>query len=255
MAQITQEELNNLARSVAYHVAFTTLTLGMGILCLPLLAIKHPALTFVIPYKWTGWALDLQRYILGLDYEVRSVAPLSSGGVIYAVKHQSAWETLALWHILDRPVFVLKKELLSIPIFGWYLRQADNIVIDRSSGQKAVGQMIEQGMKYLMEGRNIVIFPEGTRTPAGETTRYKGGIASMYEALAPKIYPVALNSGCFWGRNALVRKPGTVEVEVLEPMPQGLPKSEFLEQLQQRIETATAPLVANPKYPPPPDYY
>jgi 1-acyl-sn-glycerol-3-phosphate acyltransferase len=220
-----------------------------------LLILKHPALKHAIPYRWTSIALWLQRHVLQLTYEVRSHTPLATGGVIYAVKHQSAWETIALWHILDRPVFVLKKELLSIPVFGWYLAHADNIVIDRSAGKKAVGQIIEQSTKYLMQGRNIVMFPEGTRTQAGAEVKYKSGIGAVYEAIAPTIYPVALNSGCFWGRNRFTRRAGVVEAEILPAVQSGLSKSEFMTLLQTHIETVTARLVAAPKYREMSDYY
>jgi 1-acyl-sn-glycerol-3-phosphate acyltransferase len=251
----TQDDINNACRSLTYQVAFTVVTIGMGIACLPLLLIKHPALKHRLPYAWTGIALTLQRTLLGLTYEMRTHTPLPSGGVMYAVKHQSAWETIALWHILDRPVFVLKKELLSIPIFGWYLARADNIVIDRSAGKKAVGQMIDQSMKYLQAGRNIVLFPEGTRTQAGEAVKYKSGIGAIYEVLSPMVYPVGLNSGCFWGRNRLMRKAGVVEVEILPPLPTGLGKAVFMETLHIHIEGATARLVANPRFPKGSEYY
>jgi 1-acyl-sn-glycerol-3-phosphate acyltransferase len=252
---LTQEHINTFTRSLVYQVIFGAVTLGMGIAFLPLLAMRHPALKAKIPHLWTGVSLSLQRQILGLDYRVTRHTPAPEGGVIYAVKHQSAWETIALWHILDRPVFVLKKELLSIPVFGWYLQHADNIVIDRSTGKKAAGQIIDQSMKYLTEGRNIVIFPEGTRTEVGMETRYKSGIGGVYEILHPKIFPVALNSGCFWGRNRFLRRAGTVEVEILPPLPTGLDKVLFMHALQEHIETVTARLVAAPLYPTNSNYY
>ena len=244
----TYDKLNAVGRSLVYQIAITCVTVGMGIACLPLLLLKHPTLKYAIPYRWTSIALWLQRYILHLTYDVRSHAPLASGGVIYAVKHQSAWETMALWHILDRPVFVLKKELLSIPVFGWYLAHADNIVIDRSAGKQAVAQIIDQSMKYMMQGRNIVMFPEGTRTRAGAEVKYKNGIGAVYEAISPTIHPVALNSGCFWGRNRFIRRAGVIELEILPSVTKNLSKSDFMQALHTQIETATARLVATPKY-------
>ena len=250
----TQRDLENIYRSIAYHCTSIPITLLMGIAYLPLLAMNHPKLKADIPLQWTGIMLYLQKKILKLDYTVHSEIDLSQAHGIFAAKHQSAWETIALWHILNRPVFVLKKELLSIPIFGWYLGKADNIVIDRSAGQKAIGQIIEQAMQYLTQGRSIVLFPEGTRTQAGATVRYKQGIANVYEALQPTIYPVALNSGVFWPRNSLIRKSGTVEMHVLSAMEQGLSKQEFMEELQRVIETQTAKLVDSPIFPDEPDY-
>ncbi len=237
------EAVEHLIRSIIYQLVFIPITLAIGVLCLPLLIIKHPFLKFGLPYCWTWISLKLQKYILGLDYRVKSHVKIPKHRAVFAVKHQSAWETIALWHILNRPVFVLKKELLSIPVFGWYLRCADNIVIDRKSGQKAIGQIIEQSMKYLSEDRVIVIFPEGTRTKAGEEVRYKQGISNLYEALVPPIYPIALNSGAFWGRNSIIRRPGVVDVEVMPAMPLDLSKKEFMQELQTTIETVSAKLL------------
>ncbi len=237
-------------RSLCYQLLLTIVTIVMGVVFLPLLLQKNPALKYFVPHFWSKSALWLQHHVLRLRYNVVNVENIVvntsiGGGVIYAVKHQSAWETLALWHILHQPIFVLKKELLDIPIFGWYLRQADNIVIDRKAGSKAIAQIVEQSKEYLAQGRNIVIFPEGTRTAIGANTRYKSGVGALYEQLSPQIIPVALNSGRFWRRNAFVRKSGVVQIEFLPPMPTNLKRDEFMQQLQHNIELATDALVKN----------
>lgn len=220
------------------------ITVLLGIVFLPLLLLKTKALKYFIPHLWSKIALLMQKYVLRLPYQVIGAENIAvNGGVVYAVKHQSAWETLALWHILDKPVFVLKQELLSIPIFGWYLAKADNIVIDRKAGKKAILQIIAQSEQYLNEGRNIVIFPEGTRTKVGAEAKYKAGIGALYSKLRPKVIPVALNSGVFWGRNAWVRKAGLVTVEFMQPMPQDLSVDEFMQTLQNQIETASNKLL------------
>lgn len=242
------EWLEHCVRSVVYQVVFTSITLTMGVVCLPLLIINHSALKFMLPYIWTWIALKCQKYILNLDYRVKAHVRVPKGRAVFAVKHQSAWETIALWHILDRPVFVLKKELLRIPVFGWYLSKADNIVIDRKSGQKAIGQIIEQSMHYLTYDRNIVIFPEGTRTKPGDKVRYKQGIGNLYQALGPPVYPIGLNAGAFWGRNSLVRRSGVIDVEIMPPIKAGLPKQEFMEELQTTIETSSDKLLELPDY-------
>ena len=118
-----------------------------------------------------------------------------------------------------------------------------------------MGQIIDQSMSYLKAGRSIVMFPEGTRSRVGVEAKYKGGIGAVYEALSPTIYPVALNSGCFWGRNRLMRKAGTIEMEILPPLPTGLDKSAFMSILESQIEAVTAQLVANPRFPKASDYY
>jgi 1-acyl-sn-glycerol-3-phosphate acyltransferase len=248
LKHLTPQDFSNLGRSVLYHPAFVFATLGMGLAFLPALLAKNDAVKGTIPYRWTKMALKLQSSLLSLNYEVKRHTPAPEGGAVYAVKHQSAWETLALWQIIDRPVFVLKKELLDIPVFGHYLGAADNIAIDRSAGKKAIEDMVEQARYYLLQGRNIVLFPEGTRTAIGSTPKYKSGIAAIYEAFSPAVYPVALNSGCFWPRNALIRKSGIVDVEILPPLPTGMSRHQFMETLQQHIETVTARLVAKPHY-------
>ncbi|TAE33636.1 MAG: 1-acyl-sn-glycerol-3-phosphate acyltransferase [Alphaproteobacteria bacterium] len=231
-------------RSALYLILFLIATMCIALWYAPCLwSKKHHATKARIPLLWTKIALTLQKHILDLDYEVRTHTPLPQGGVVYAVKHQSAWETIALWHIIDRPVFVLKKELLSIPLFGAYLAASDHIAIDRTDGIKAIQQINSQVAHFLAQGRNVVMFPEGTRTSVGEDSRYKSGIALLYHALSPTLYPVALNSGCFWSRNAWVRKAGTVEVEILPPMPSGLDKQAFMRSLKEQIEGTTTQLV------------
>jgi 1-acyl-sn-glycerol-3-phosphate acyltransferase len=185
----------------------------------------------------------MAKIICGIRFEVKGREHIPKEGAIFAVKHQSAWETLALWCILDRPIFVLKRELHKIPVFGPYLKKVDNIAIDRGGGSKTIRQMITQAKHYLQKKRAIIIFPEGTRIPPGETRSYRIGIAALYDALSPPVIPVALNSGCFWGRNAFQKKPGTITVEFLPPMQQGLDKKNFLNELHARIETASTALL------------
>jgi 1-acyl-sn-glycerol-3-phosphate acyltransferase len=243
---MTKSTSADFLRSTIYHCLIWFITILMGLAFLPLLLLKSNALKYFVPHLWSKIALLLQKYILRLNYEVIGADNISpNGGAIYAVKHQSAWETLALWHILDKPVFVLKKELLNIPIFGWYLAKVDNIVIDRKAGKKAILQIIAQSEKYLIEGRNIVIFPEGTRTKVGAESKYKAGIGALYSKLNTNIIPVALNSGIFWGRNAWVRKSGLVQVQFLKAMPEGLSNYNFMQTLQNEIETASNELIKN----------
>jgi 1-acyl-sn-glycerol-3-phosphate acyltransferase len=244
----TVEDLNAIGRSLVYHPAFILSTLAMGVALAPALFGKDEAVKAAIPYRWTKWALRLQADILRLTYEVKYCSQLPQGRAIFAVKHQSAWETMALWHIIDRPVFVLKKELLDIPVFGAYLKAADNIAIDRSAGKGAMEDMLRQAHTFLQAGRNIVIFPEGTRTAIDAQSRYKQGISYLYEAFNVPIYPVALNSGCFWGRNAFIRRAGVIDVEILPAIPKGLSRDMFMDVLQQQIEGITKRLVKQARY-------
>jgi 1-acyl-sn-glycerol-3-phosphate acyltransferase len=154
------------------------------------------------------------------------------------------WETFALFMLLPDPTYVLKRELMWLPLFGWLATKARMIPIDRGSHTKALASMVAAARREAARGRQIVIFPEGTRRPPGAKPRYLPGVAFLYSELGLPCVPVALNSGLFWPRRSLRRYPGTVLVEVLDPIPPGLEKREFLSRLQNATEEATARLVA-----------
>lgn len=162
---------------------------------------------------------------------------------IIASKHQSAWDTMIFALLIRRPSHILKRELLWVPVFGWYLLRAGGIPIDRKGGAAALKRMIAAARHTISEGRHIVIFPEGTRVAVGARVPYHPGVAALYSQLKVPVVPVALNSGLFWGRRTFVKRPGRIVLEFLEPIPPGLPRREFLEVLQQRIESASADLV------------
>jgi 1-acyl-sn-glycerol-3-phosphate acyltransferase len=148
-----------------------------------------------------------------------------------------------LW-LFENPTFILKRELRWIPLFGWFTIRGRMIPVDRGGGVAAIAAMIERARKELADGRQIVIFPEGTRRAAGAEPRYKLGIAGLYAALNVPCLPIALNSGLFWPRRTMTRVPGTIIAEMLDPIPPGLGKEQFFARLQHDIETATARLVA-----------
>jgi 1-acyl-sn-glycerol-3-phosphate acyltransferase len=182
--------------------------------------------------------------VAGIKFEVRGGEKIPKGALLVAAKHQSAWETFALQTLFDNPLFILKRELLWIPFFGWLLWKGRMVAIDRRAGSRALSDMTARACEELADGRQLIIFPEGTRRPAGAEPKYKFGVAHLYEAAGVTCLPVALNSGVFWPRRSILRYPGTVVIEVLDPIPPGLDKSEFFARLQDTIETATARLVA-----------
>jgi len=167
-----------------------------------------------------GWAATLLwvlRWSCGLDYRVEG-APLPEGCHIALWKHSSSWETIAMMVLFPRQVWVLKRELLWIPVVGIAVRQMHAIAIDRKAGHTAVAQVIEQGKDRLAEGDRVMIFPEGTRMPSGETRRY-GVSGTLLAAEAGKlIVPVAHNAGHYWPRRGLMKKPGTVRVVIGAPV-------------------------------------
>ena len=210
-------------------------TAGMGLLFAPwaLVALRGAK---VCGRLWARGVLFMLHLLCGITWEVRGREHIVDGPAIYASRHQSAWDTVALLYLLDCPAFVLKRELLWLPIYGWHLKQLQMIAINRSKGASAIKHILQQVKDRLAAGRNVVIFPEGTRRPPEEPGDYQPGIAAMYRTADAPVVPVALNSGHCWGRNALVKTPGHIVIEFLPPMERGLDKQAFLQQLKTRIE-------------------
>lgn len=190
-----------------------------------------------------GW-LALLRLTVGLAYEVRGREHLPDGPCLIAAKHQSAFETLALQVILKDPAFVLKRELTLIPVAGWGMWRLGHIAIDRSAGASALMSLIRQAKQRVAEGRQVVIFPEGTRSTPLSAPTYRPGVAALYRALQVPCVPVALNSGVFWPRNSAWKFPGRIIIEFLPTIPAGLASGPFMERLEQQVEERTEALVA-----------
>ncbi len=231
-----------LFRAVAFNVAFYLWTFFMGLGGTPMLALP---LRFGIRAArfWARGSLLLLRWIVGLDHRVIGLEKLPAGASIIAAKHQSAWDTIVFLAILPAPVYVLKQELMWIPIYGWYAKRIGMIPVDRSAGASALKKLLGKARPILAQGRAIVIFPQGTRTPIGSTLPYLPGAYSI-AAAAPgtPVVPVALNSGKFWGRRAVLKRPGVITLQFLDPLPTGLDRRSFMAQLESRIEAATAEL-------------
>jgi len=165
----------------------------------------------------SGWAkgtIDLLRIICNVKYKVEGLENLPQGAAIVMAKHQSTWETLFLQKLLPPQLWVVKRELLRVPIFGWGLALCEPIAINRSAGRKAVDQMVEQGEKKLKQGRWIIIFPEGTRVALGEKNRYKIGGPILASQVDYPIVPIAHNAGEYWPKHSLIKWPGTITVSI-----------------------------------------
>ncbi len=231
-----------LVRSLLFQALFYLNTVFWLMVALP---------TFFMPYRAVLWVaktwgranLVLLR-VAGIKVEVRGRDKIPKGPLIVASKHQSTWETTALMPLFDNPLFILKRELEWIPVFGWLLIKGRMVPVNRGAGSQALAEMTERARIELSRGRQLIIFPEGTRRPAGAEPRYKYGVAHLYAAEGVPCLPVALNSGVFWPRHSLLLKPGTVVVEILDPIMPGIDKDVFFKRLQDVIETATARLVA-----------
>jgi 1-acyl-sn-glycerol-3-phosphate acyltransferase len=226
-------------RSAFYQILFLPWALILCVGFLPLLAAAPRRTVQHAARFWLEGALWMQKHILGLSFEVIGAENLPSGGAILAAKHQSAWETMVFHRLVGDPAFVLKRELLNLPLIGWYMRGTGQIPIDRASRGSALKLMLDKGKRAVEQGRSLVIFPEGTRQPTGKTGRYHSGVFKLYDALDVPVVPIALNSGQFWSRNAFIRHPGTITLQVLAPIPPGLAREAFMARLQDDIETAT----------------
>lgn len=167
---------------------------------------------------WARLLLWSLKNIIGLDYQVKGRENIPDTPSIICAKHQSGWETLALQEIFPLQVYVAKKELFRLPFFGWGLKIAKTIGIDRKAGAKATQQLLKQGLARKNEGFWITIFPEGTRIPPGERGKYKLGAAKMAKMFEMDIIPVALNSGEYWPRNAFLKHSGTIQVSIGQPI-------------------------------------
>jgi 1-acyl-sn-glycerol-3-phosphate acyltransferase len=229
-------------RSLVYNVLFYVLLICWLIVAIPTLAMPRTAIMMVAKL-WSRQSTWLLRIVCNVKVEYRGVDKIPKGPLLVASKHQSMWETFALLQMFDQPLYILKRELTRIPFFGWYLIKVGMISVDRSAGGRALLKMVRQASQEVRNGRQLIIFPEGTRRPAGAPPAYKPGVAQLYASCRGQCLPVALNSGLFWPRRTFMRYPGTLVVEFLDPVPPGLSRDEFLKRISATIEDATARLV------------
>lgn len=233
-------------RSLLFNVLFyANLSIWLVFIALPSLLLPKRAL-LAIAVAWAHSSLWLMKVVAGTDYEVtgRENIP-ATGGMIVAAKHQSFWETFVLVTIFRDPVFILKRELTWIPLFGWCLMKLRMIPVDRGGKARALAQVTRRAKTELRDkGRQLLIFPEGTRRPPGAPPAYKFGVAHIYGELGLPCVPVGLNSGLYWPRRKFLRRPGTIRLEILPPIAPGLDKAAFHAELQERIETSSDRLLA-----------
>lgn len=224
-------------RSVVFNIAFLLSSAAFLIVCLPTLLIPRAGLACARAWaRTTSWLLAT---ICNVRHEVHGLENIIDGGSIVAAKHQSAWETIILLEILPAPAMVLKRELQWIPLFGCYTRGLGHLAVNRDGGASALKGLLRRAREAVAKNRQVTIFPEGTRRLPGAPPDYQRGVVALYRNLGVPCTPVALNSGYFWPRRDWRRRPGTITVEILEPIPPGLEGSRFLTELEARIETAS----------------
>ena len=231
-----------IVRSVVFNILFYSNLLVQMAPALATLLMPR-AVILAVGKLWARSNLWLLRVICGISVEFRGMDKIPAGPLIVASKHQSLWETFALVPLFSDPAFIMKRELMWLPLFGWLTWKADMIPVDRSKRAQAMAHLIARAARELARNRQVVIFPEGTRRAPGAEPRYKYGVVQLYLETGVPCLPIALNSGLFWPRRSFLRYPGTIVVEVLDPIPAGLSKVAFFELLQREIETATARLV------------
>jgi 1-acyl-sn-glycerol-3-phosphate acyltransferase len=208
----------------------------------PALLMRHEAAMWVIR-NWARFVLFGLRWIAGVKVEFRGLENRPSGPALIASKHQGMLDIIVPFALFDDPCMVMKKELLPLPFFGWFAWKTRMIPVDRQAHAKALKDMVRNARDRLAAGRQIVIFPEGTRTTPGAEPDYKPGVAALYRDLDGPCWPVATNSGQHWPAHGFRRYPGTVVSEFLEPIPAGLKRAEFMSQLESRIEARSTALL------------
>lgn len=231
-------------RSAIFFLWFALVSATLAILFLPALALPR-TVTVWMSRHWSALVFWGLRVIAGVSFEVRGTRP--ANGVLVAAKHMSMWDTMALYLALDDPAVVLKRGLTWVPFYGWYVSKAGSIAIDRAGGAQALRRMAAAAKAVIAQRRSVLIFPEGTRKKVDAPPDYKPGVAGLYGQLGVECVPAALNSGLFW--TGFIKRPGRIVLEFLEPIPPGLRSRDFMKQLEERIETATAALVKEGRAP------
>jgi 1-acyl-sn-glycerol-3-phosphate acyltransferase len=232
-------------RSLIFQILFWANTILLMTLWLPALVMPR-RMSMELGRTGGRTSLWLVEKICDLKIEWRGLAniPAEGGAMIVACKHQSIWDTFTLPIRFPDFSYILKRELVLIPFFGWYLLAAEQVGINRARGGKLLPQLIAKAKHIFGQGRQLFIFPEGTRRPAGAPPAYKFGVAHLYAATNVPVLPVALNAGLFWPRRAFTIRPGVATIEFLPMIPPGLPTREFFARLQEEIETASDRLIA-----------
>lgn len=228
-------------RSFLFQLFFWLWSATLATLMLVTLLMPRAANRAVLRF-WSQGVILALRVLAGVKIEVRGKEYVPTGPALVAAKHQSMFDVFSQFAILPDACFVMKKELLMVPLFGWHGLKAKMIVVDRKGHSTALKKLVRDSIDRMKETRQVVIFPEGTRGKVGEPGDYKPGIAALYRELELPVTPLALNCGQHWKHKSLLVEPGVIVFEYLPPIPAGLKRGEFMRELQTRIDTATKTL-------------
>ena len=225
-------------RSLLFYLLLSCWTIFLGLICLPYLILSSKYL--IKPVKlWIKGIFFLLENICKITHEIQGIGYFPKHAVLIASKHQSAFETLALFYYLPKSIFIHKKQLFLIPIFGQYLKKINMISIDRKGGAVTMRRMLKQTKIKILEGFSIIIFPEGTRKKPGEKPDYKSGFVGIYKAMGTKILPIAVNSGKCWPKHTFVKKSGHIIIKILPLISSSINKKQILKDVEVTIEEAT----------------
>ena len=232
-----------MARSLAFVVAFYIWSVICGLVMVPLMLGPRSWMMRSMAL-WATVVMVLMRMISGIRVEIRGREHLPTGAALVAAKHQCMFDTIGPLAVFPDACYVMKRELLRIPFYGWYCRRAGMIEVDREGQAQALRKLITDARDRLTSPRQLVIFPEGTRMPPGTKADYQPGVAGLYRDLGLPCTPMATNSGAHWPPHGFIRRPGLIVYEFLEPIPAGLHRGAFMRELERRIETASTRLLA-----------
>lgn len=226
-------------RSLLYNVAFYLWLIVLMILWTPFYFLAPRLKAWFVPKFWARTSLDLQDAITGSRRDITGLENIPEGSYILAPKHQSFWDVLAFFPVMQDPLFILKRELMWIPVFGWYISKMRMVPVHRGNRSKALKDVAARTLAEMARNpRQLIIYPEGTRRPPAAEPKYKWGIAELYSLLNVPVVPVAHQAGLFWPRRKFLRYPGTIRARFLEPIPPGLDKEEFMRRLVESTEAA-----------------
>ncbi len=226
-------------RSLIFNIAFYLAIIVQMIVQTPVYFLLPRIKAWVVPKNWARLNLWLQKVIVGCDHKIDGLENIPAGPSIIAAKHQSFWDVYAFLPHIPDPVYILKRELMWIPLFGWYVAKMRMIPVDRGSRTVALNSITVGAKKAISEdNRQIMIYPEGTRRAPGDEPAYKYGVAHLYHELRIPVVPIAHVAGLYWPRRKFMRYPGTIKCRVLPPIQPGLSKDEFLKELARVTEAA-----------------
>lgn len=232
-----------LLRSILWMIAFYLWSVIIGLLMIPLLLAPRRWMIRAMAF-WARGVNAMIKPICGISVEFRGLHNLPKGRVLVAAKHQCMYDTMGPFAVLDDFSYVMKKELMAIPFYGWYSTKAGMIVLDREGHSKALRKLVADAKERMKDERQVVIFPEGHRQDPGAAPDYKPGVAALYRELGVPCVPVATNSGVHWPAHGIRRIPGKIVYEFLKPIPPGLPRKDFMRLLEERTEAASNALLS-----------